>query len=145
MTRASFRILPVHKRADARGALYFVQEGDPLPFNIRRMFAIADVPPGASRGGHAHHEQEQFLTMLSGSCSVTIDDGTNRTRIDLSSPTQALYVPPLHWLELEHFSSGAICVVLTSGHYDGTEYIREYREFLRTIGAAKFDPIASAE
>jgi hypothetical protein len=114
---------------DERGRLMFGEEGRHIPFAIKRIFAIYDVREGAKRGGHAHRRQEQFIIMLSGECRIVIHDGTGIREECLNRPDTGLYVPSLIWIELSGFSSGAVCLVLTSGAYDEADYIRDYVEF----------------
>ncbi len=115
---------------DARGSLLVAEEQRQIPFAVKRLFAIYDVPEGGARGGHAHAVQEQFLMMLAGGCRVTIDDGRKRTVVPLTRAAEGLYIPARNWLELMDFSAGAVCVVLASGVYDEADYIRDYRDFL---------------
>ena len=115
--------------ADERGRLMFGEEGRQIPFAIKRIFALYDVPQGARRGGHAHRRQEQFIIMLAGDCRVVIRDGASEREELLGDPTMGLYVPPIIWIELDAFSPGAVCLVLSSGVYDETDYIRDYAEF----------------
>lgn len=124
-------MIELPERADARGALTFAQQGDHIPFAVKRFFAIHGVAEGASRGGHAHRAQHQFLVMLSGKASVTVDDGAARTVEMLDRPNLALHAPPMLWLELGGFSAGAVCMVLTSDIYSESDYIRDRAEFLR--------------
>ena len=128
------RLIELPERIDARGALTFAQQGDHIPFTVKRFFALHGVVEGASRGGHAHREQHQFLVMLSGQATVTVDDGVGRTPILLDRPNLALYAPPMLWLELDGFSAGAICMVLTSDVYEETDYVRDRAEFLCLAG-----------
>ena len=107
----------------------FAEEGRHVPFPVRRIFTIYDVVAGATRGGHAHREQGQFLIMLSGGCLVEWDDGDAISTERLYLPTQGIYIPPVTWIVLKKFSPGAICLVLASGHYDEDDYIRDYAEF----------------
>ena len=107
----------------------FAQDGDHIPFTVRRIFAIYDVMAGATRGGHAHREQGQFLIMLLGSCLIEWDDGDTVTAERLDLPTQGLYVPPGTWITLKEFSPSAVCLVLASDHYNEGDYIRDYAEF----------------
>lgn len=115
---------------DSRGALMFAEQARHIPFEVKRIFAIYDIPCGTERGGHAHRAQEQFLMMLAGTCKVVIDDGTSRIEESLTRPSEAIYIPAGLWLELRDFSAGAICVVLSSGPYDEADYVRDYREYL---------------
>jgi dTDP-4-dehydrorhamnose 3,5-epimerase-like enzyme len=123
------RLVELPERADARGALVFAQQGDHIPFSPKRFFVIYPVP-GAQRGAHAHRAQHQFLVMLSGSAVVTVDNGAMREKVTLSRNNLALYAPPMLWLELDDFSDGAVCMVLTSDVYAENDYIRDREEFL---------------
>src|SRR5690348_6524117 len=92
-----------------RGGLMFAEESRHVPFAIKRIFAIYDVPPGTERGGHAHRAQEQFIVMLSGGCTLMIDDGARQAKERLSQPTEGLYVPPMIWLALGDFAPSSVC------------------------------------
>jgi hypothetical protein len=122
-------------RSDKRGRLGFAQQGEHIPFSVKRVFFIYDIPRGGSRAGHAHRTQHQYLMMLAGSCEVGVDDGTNRDRVRLNSPQVALYAPPLLWLDLTGFTDGSVCLVLASGLYDERDYLRDYEEFRRLTGS----------
>lgn len=124
------RLIELPERTDARGALMFGQEGDHIPFAPKRFFVIYPER-GAQRGAHAHREQHQFVVMLSGCATVTVDNGGSRERVVLDRASLALYAPPMLWLELDEFSDGAICMVLTSDTYAESDYIRDREEFLR--------------
>jgi hypothetical protein len=121
-------------RSDKRGNLVFAQEGDHVPFSVKRIFYIYDIPSGASRAGHAHRAQHQLLIMVSGSCQVRVDDGTDTASVVLDSPRLALHAPPLIWLDIGAFTGGSVCLVLTSGIYDEGDYVRDYREFGQLTG-----------
>lgn len=125
------RLIELPQRADTRGALTFAQQGDHIPFAVKRFFAIYSVTEGAGRGAHAHRAQHQFLVMLAGNAAVTVDDGTTRMQVVLDRPSLALHAPPMLWLELENFSADAICMVLASDVYSESDYIRDRLEFLR--------------
>jgi hypothetical protein len=129
--RPLYRMIELPEHADARGALTFAQQGDHIPFAVKRFFAIYGVAEGGSRGAHAHRTQHQFLVMLSGKSVVTVDDGASRTAVVLDRPCLALYAPPMLWLELSGFSAGAACMVLVSDIYLESDYIRDRAEFLR--------------
>lgn len=105
-----------------------------IPFEIARVFYIYDIPGGESRGAHAHKECHQFLIAASGSFDVFMDDGINKKNATLNRPYFGLHIPPLIWAHELNFSSGAICLVLTSMKYDPGDYIRDYDKFLRQIG-----------
>jgi dTDP-4-dehydrorhamnose 3,5-epimerase-like enzyme len=124
-------MIELPERADARGVLTFAQEGDHIPFAVKRFFAIYGVAEGASRGAHAHRTQHQFLVMLSGKSVITVDDGADRAAVVLDRPCLALYAPPMLWLELDGFSTNAVCMVLTSDIYSERDYIRDRAEFTR--------------
>lgn len=113
-----------------RGNLTVVENGVTLPFGVRRVFYLYDVPGGHGRGGHAHRQQSQLIVAASGSFSVTLDDGGVKRTFLLNHPYQGLLVVPGIWNTLEDFSSGAVCMVLASDKYDETDYVRDYGEFL---------------
>lgn len=125
------RLIELPERADARGSLVFAQNGDQIPFTVKRFFALYGLPTGAVRGGHAHRAQHQLLMMLSGRATITVDDGKRRTAVRLDRPNQALHIPPLLWLDLDDFTPGAVCMVLTSDLYSEADYIRDHDAFLR--------------
>jgi hypothetical protein len=133
--KPTHRLIELPVRGDARGGLTFAQQGDHFPFPVKRFFALYGLPPGASRGGHAHRGQHQFLVMLAGAATITVDDGATRTPVMLDRPTLALHTPPMLWLELDGFSDGAICMVLASDVYDEADYIRDRAEFLKLTKA----------
>jgi dTDP-4-dehydrorhamnose 3,5-epimerase-like enzyme len=124
------RIIELPERRDERGALTFAQEGDHIPFPVKRFFALYDLAAGATRGGHAHREQHQLLIMLAGAATITVHDGRNSKAERLEQPNRALYAPPMHWLDLSDFTPGAACLVLTSDVYSEADYIRDRGEFM---------------
>lgn len=115
--------------SDRKGDLTVVENGKTLPFEVRRIFYLYDVPGGEDRGGHAHKQQHQLIIAASGSFSVTLDDGKVKRTFLLNRPYQGLYVLPGIWNELNDFSSGSVCLVLTSDVYDECDYIRTYKDF----------------
>lgn len=117
--------------SDRQGDLSVVGNMENIPFKIKRIYYLYDIPGGATRGGHAHKELYQLIIAVSGSFTVVIDDGNNRQRITLNRPYQALLIVPGIWRELEDFSSGAVCLVLASSHYEEKDYIRDYTVFLK--------------
>jgi dTDP-4-dehydrorhamnose 3,5-epimerase-like enzyme len=125
------RIIELPRIADPRGNLTFIEGGRHLPFEIRRVYYLYDVPGGATRAGHAHKALEQFLVAISGSFDVVLDDGTSREKVQLNRSYYGLYIPPMIWREIENFSSGSVCVALASEHYDESDYYRDYEEFRR--------------
>ncbi|MDA7824780.1 FdtA/QdtA family cupin domain-containing protein [Flavobacteriaceae bacterium] len=113
---------------DARGNLAVIEK-DILPYPIKRVYYLFDVPSNSFRGGHAHKEQLEFLIALSGSFTVTLDNGQSKKSFLLNKPNKGLLLPTGIWRELEDFSSGAICLVLSSGEFEEDDYIRDYRSF----------------
>lgn len=128
------RIIELPKIHDPRGNLTFVEGGRHIPFEIKRVYYLYDVPGGESRAGHAHKTLEQVLIAMSGSFDVTLDDGTVRRKFYLNRSYIGLYIPNLLWREIDNFSSGAVCMVLASAYYDEGDYFRKYEDFLCSIG-----------
>ena len=125
--------LPRHP-SDRLGNLSVLQTGVTVPFDVKRVFFIYDVPGGESRGGHAHRAISEFIVAASGSFSVTLDDGTNRRTVMLNRPYLGLLVGPGVWLTLDDFSSGAVALVFTSDYFTHSDHIKDYSEFLRLRG-----------
>lgn len=117
--------------SDRNGNLTVVENGTTLPFDVKRVYYIYDVPGGENRGSHAHKELSQLIIAASGSFTVTLDDGHNKRSFFLNRPYQGLYVKPGMWRDLVDFSSGAVCMVLASDVYNVDDYIRDYKEFER--------------
>lgn len=117
--------------SDRKGNLSIVQNGKTLPFDVKRVYYIYDVPGGESRGAHAHKELSQLVIAASGSFNVTLDDGKVKRTFFLNRPYQGLYIKPGMWRDLEDFSSGAVCMVLASEVYKEDDYIRDYDEFIK--------------
>lgn len=122
-------VIDVSKVHNDAGNITVVENGHNIPFEVKRVYYLYDVPSGEARGGHAHYELEQFIVAASGSFDVIIDDGINKKRVSLNRPNLALHVVPGLWRELDNFSSGSICMVLASHGYDEKDYIREYEFF----------------
>ncbi len=118
---------------EPRGNLSFIEGGVHVPFDIKRVYYLYDVPGGAMRGGHAHKQLQQVIIALSGSFDVVLDDGQTRQKVSLNRGYHGLYMSNMIWRELENFSSGAVCMVLASEHYLESDYIRDHDEFLRTV------------
>ena len=117
--------------ADPRGNLSVIEGGQHIPFDIRRVYYLYDVPGGAERGGHAHKELHQLIIAMSGSFDIVIDDGEERQRIQLNRSYYGLYICPMIWREIDNFSSGAVCMVLASHHFSEDDYYRDYGEYLQ--------------
>lgn len=114
---------------DSRGNLSFIEAGRHVPFEIRRVYYLYDVPGGAERGGHAHKALQQVIIAMSGSFDLVLDDGSRRWTVGLNRSHYGIYVGPNTWREMENFSSGAVCLVLASEFYDEGDYIRDYDDF----------------
>lgn len=127
------RIIDLPKINDLRGNLTFIEENKHIPFEVKRIFYIYDIPTGKSRGAHAHHTLHQFIICLSGSLDVNLDDGHNKKTIHLNRPWQGLYIPPMIWGSESNFDPGTIYLVLASDFYDEADYYRDYNIFLQDV------------
>lgn len=125
------RIIDMRKIHDPRGNLTPIEGGIDIPFDIMRVYYLYDVPGGESRGGHAHKALYQLIIAMSGSFSVTLDDGKDKKMFVLNRPYQGLLIVPGIWRTLDDFSSGSVCMVLASEKYDEGDYVRDYSEFLK--------------
>lgn len=123
------KIIGLPKISDPRGNLTFIEGNSHIPFDIKRVYYLYDVPGGAERGGHAHKELHQLIIAMSGSFDVVLDDGASKKRIHLNRSYQGLYVCPMIWREIDNFSSASVCMVLASNIYDEDDYYRDYAEF----------------
>jgi len=124
----NLELLSLPKIEDHRGNLSVI-ENDTIPFAIKRVYYLYDVPSGAERGGHAHKEQQEVLIALSGSFDVVLNDGKNEKTVTLNKPNQGLLIGIGIWRELKNFSSGSVCLVIASDVFDEDDYIREFEEF----------------
>lgn len=113
------------------GNITVIENNTEIPFEVKRIFYIYDIPGGESRGAHAHKECHQFLVSASGSFEVHLDDGINKKTVMLNQPYTGLNVPPGIWASEINFSSGAICLVMTSHKFNEDDYIRDYQDFLK--------------
>ena len=119
--------LPINHQTN--GNLTAVSNSNQVPFDIKRVYYLYDVPGGFSRGGHGHKELQQLIVALSGSFDIIVDDGNVKRTFHLSRPNMGLYMPSGLWRELDNFSSGSICFVLASHEYDENDYFRDYEKF----------------
>ncbi len=122
-------ILPLKKNHNRAGNITIVEGNKNVPFDVKRIYYLYDIPGGEDRGGHAHKELRQLIVAASGSFNVLLDDGQNKKIVTLNRPNYGLMVVPGIWRELMEFSSGAICLVLASLKYDENDYLREYENF----------------
>jgi len=123
-------IIELPRLKNRAGNITVVNNNDNIPFEVKRVFYIYDIPGGEDRGAHAHKDCHQFLIAVSGSFEVEMDDGTNKRTITLNRPYYGLHIPPGIWAAEKGFSSGAVCLVLASHKYDEKDYIRDYKDFL---------------
>jgi len=124
------RMIQLPKIHDPRGNLSFIESGQHIPFEIQRVYYLYDVPGGSDRGSHAHKTLHQFIIAMSGSFDVVLNDGQETRRFHLNRSYNGLYVCPMMWRDLDNFSSGSVCMVLASNHYNEHDYIRDYQVFL---------------
>ncbi len=134
MPLSDSRLIQLPKITDARGNLTFVEGNKHVPFEIKRVFYLYDVPGGETRGGHAHKQLQQLFIAASGSFDLILDDGTERKTVTLNRSYHGIYVPRMIWGELVNFSSGSVCLVLASAPYDEADYYRDYDTFITATG-----------
>ena len=127
-------VIELPKIADPRGNLTFIESGRHIPFELKRIFYVYDVPGGESRAGHALKKCHQLIIAISGSFDLVLDDGARKKRFHLNRSYYGLYVPPLIWREIDNFSTNSICLVMASEFYNEGDYFREYPEFTKAVG-----------
>lgn len=127
------KIIDLPKIIDPRGNLTVTEGENNIPFAIKRTYWVYDVPAGESRGGHAHKECKEFLVAISGSFSVTLDNGKEKKTFLLNHPYQGLFIDVNIWRTLDDFSSGAVCLVLASERFEEEDYIRDYNDYLEYV------------
>lgn len=133
MSLDKVKLLELPKIADPRGNLTFIEGGNHIPFAIKRVFYLYDVPGGATRAGHSNTQSEQVIIAASGSFDVIVDDGRNSKRFHLNRSYFGLYLPTYVWREIDNFSSSSVCLVLTSELYSAADYIRDYDQFVASV------------
>ncbi len=124
------KIIELPKIQDQRGNLTFVESSNHIPFDIKRVYYLYDVPGGSSRAAHGHKKLHQLMIAMSGSFDVTLDDGHQKKTFQLNRSYYGLYIPPMMWRDLDNFSSGAVCMVLASDFYSEEDYYRNYDDFI---------------
>lgn len=132
MTVDDCRIVELPRITDPRGNLSFIESHRHIPFDIKRVYYVYDVPGGETRGGHAHKRLRQLIVAMSGSFDVLLDDGERQRTVSLNRSYYGLYIPTMIWRELVNFSSGSVCTVMASEYYEEDDYFRDYEEFLAT-------------
>jgi dTDP-4-dehydrorhamnose 3,5-epimerase-like enzyme len=131
------RLIRFPKIVDSRGTLTCIESEQHVPFSVKRVFYLYDVPRGQTRGAHAHKELHQVLVCLAGSFDVIVEDGRTENRFHLDQPSIGLYIPPLIWDTEVDFAAGTVCMVLASDHYDESDYYRDYGGYLRAVRTAR--------
>lgn len=129
----SCQVIKLPKISDKRGSLTVIENNKNIPFEVKRVYYIYDVPSGEKRAGHAHKALHQLIVAISGSFDVVIDDGYERKTFHLNCASHGLYIPPMVWRDIMNFSSGAVCVALASNFYDESDYYRNYQDFIKSI------------
>ena len=124
------QIISLPRINDPRGNLTFIEGGNHIPFDIRRVYYLYDVPGGTERGGHAHKELHQLIIAISGSFDIHLDDGYTKKTVQLNRSYQGLSVCPMIWRDIDNFTSGSVCMVLASERYDEFDYYRNYEQFI---------------
>ena len=123
--------LPMIK--NPKGNLTFIEAGRQIPFDIRRVYYLYDIPGGEDRGGHAHRALHQLIIAMSGSFDIRLDDGRAKKTVHMNRSYYGLYICPMIWREIDNFSSGAVCMALASEFYDEADYYRDYDLFIRDV------------
>lgn len=126
-------IINLPKIEDQRGNLTFVEESKHIPFKIKRVYWVYDVPGGEVRGGHAYKKNKEFIVALSGSFDVIVKDGKNRKKFSLNRSYYGLYIPGMVWRHIENFSTNALCLVIASESYNEKDYIRNWNEYKKLV------------
>jgi dTDP-4-dehydrorhamnose 3,5-epimerase-like enzyme len=127
------RLVRLATRGDARGSLIAIEPGLDIPFGVSRVYYIFGTLPGVVRGCHAHRTLRQMAVAVSGSCTITFDDGINREKLTLDEPSLGVLIDPMIWHEMSDFSLDCVLVVLADQHYDEADYIRDYADFRRLL------------
>ncbi len=133
MSLKDCKIITLPKIEDHRGNLTFIEQNNHIPFEIKRVYSLYDVPGGGLRGGHAHKNLHEFIIAANGSFDVILKDGTDEVRHHMNRSYYGLYVPPGVWRELDNFSSGSVSLVLASDFFNEDDYIREYKDFQKMV------------
>lgn len=133
MALSDCRLIDLPRIQDPRGNLTFIEGSRHIPFDLKRVYYLYDVPGGAERGAHGHRALQQLVVAMSGSFDIHLDDGREKRVFHMNRSYFGLYICPMIWRELTNFSSGAVCMVLASDYYRETDYYRDYSEFMRDV------------
>lgn len=133
MSLANIKILDFPKLSDPRGSLSFIEHPRHIPFEIKRIFYLYNIVTGESRGSHAHKQLEQIFVPLAGAFKATLDDGKKKEIFHLAEPWKGIYIPPMIWTDLSHFSPSCVCLVLASDTYNEEDYYRNYKDFIANV------------
>ena len=126
-------LIHLDQKGDRNGHITAVNNNEQIPFDVKRIFYLYDIPSGESRGAHAHKECHQFLVAASGAFEVLLDDGKTKRLVLLNKPDIGLHIPPGIWSSEINFSSGSICLVLASHEYSEEDYLRDYNQYLNFL------------
>lgn len=138
MKSSKYKLIELTKITDGRGNLSFIESRRHVPFNIKRLYFIYNVPNKQVRGRHAHKSLHQLVIAISGSFTITLDDGLSKKgKFILMKPNIGLYIPPMVWREMKHFSDDAVCLCLVSEFYDEDDYVRDYDDFINLVKKSK--------
>ena len=136
MSLEDCKLIDLPQIHDPRGNLTFIESGRHLPFDIKRVYYLYDVPGGSTRAGHGHKTLQQLVIAMSGSFDIELDDGYTKRKYHLNRSYYGLYICPMIWRAIDNFSSGSVCMVLASDYYKESDYYREYSEFLDAANSA---------
>jgi hypothetical protein len=145
MSVRACRLLDLPRIQDSRGNLTVVEGRRHIPFDIRRIYYLTGMPSGSERGGHAHQDLQQLLIAVAGSFDIVLDDGADQVRYHLDRSCTGLYIAPMVWRQLEHFSADSVCLVLASAHYDEADYYRNYAHFLQAVRRKRLSYLLRAD
>lgn len=134
MKPEAWKLISLPKIGDDRGLLGIVEGARHIPFDIKRIFYLYDVPENKSRGAHAHKALHQFIVSFGDGFEVELDNGKTKQRFHLNKASVGLYVPPLTWTHVENFKNNSVCLVLASAYYEEADYLRNYDDFLQAVG-----------
>ena len=138
MSLQKCRILEFPKIRDIKGNLTYIEGSYHVPFDIKRIYYLYDVPGGGVRGGHAHRDLEQVIIAINGSFDVSLDDGVGKAVYQLRRANEGLYLCSGIWRELDNFTSGSVCLVIASHTYDEADYFRQYEDFIKAVKNGAF-------